>query len=50
MEARFQKEHKRAQNTHPYFLNIMKGKAKKKKSLLRKKINLKKNSVQLFPI
>ena len=38
VEARFNKEHKRAQNTHPYFLNIMKGKAKKKK-----KVNLKKN-------
>lgn len=37
IEARFQKEHKRAQNTHPYFLNIMKGKAKKKrKSTLKK--------------
>ena len=36
VESRFQKEHKRAQNTHPYFLNIMKGKSKKK-------VNLKKN-------
>ncbi len=36
VESRFQKEHKRAQNTHPYFLNIMKGKIKKK-------VNLKKN-------
>ena len=25
VEVRFQKEHKRAQNTHPYFLNITKG-------------------------
>ena len=31
VEARFQREHKRAQSTHPYFLNIMKGKAKKRK-------------------
>lgn len=38
VEARFKKEHKRAQTTHPYFLNIMKGKAKKKK-----KVNSKKN-------
>lgn len=31
VDNRFDKEHKAAKNNHPYFLNIMKGKSKKKK-------------------